>query len=317
MFVAKNRQSQLINVLEGRIEKGQEFFCPSCQSALRLKEGRVKQTHFAHISLQDCHFQWENESTQHLSLKAAIYAWARQHHAVQVEAYIPEIEQVADILLEKKLALEVQCSSLSISRLKERTLDYRQTGLQVLWLLGRNLWLKDHLNALQKQFLNFSQNMGFFLWELDDEKQELRLRYLIHEDWRGKVYCLTKSFPFGQGNLLDILRLPYGKQSLSKFDVQMDNQLCHFIRKQLYYQVPKWMKMQAEAYKVGENLLTKSMDDFYPQVRPPQSEIGFVQLECDVADFQERFLQYYEQVCDKKRQVVYAPAFYLRWCQSN
>jgi competence protein CoiA len=65
-------------------------------------------------------------------------------------------------------------------------------------LLGKDLWLKERLTNLHKQFLSFSMNMGFHLWELDDEKKELRLRYLIHEDLRGKVHCLTKVFPFGE-----------------------------------------------------------------------------------------------------------------------
>lgn len=215
-----------------------------------------------------------------------------------------------DILVEETLALEVQCSSLSISRLQERTKDYRQAGFQVLWLLGKSLWLKDHVTALQKQFLSFSQNVGFFLWELDNEKKELRLRYMIHEDWRGKVYYLTRTFLFGQGNLLTILRVPYGKQSLSSFEVKMDNQLCHFIRKQLDYQVPKWMKIQEQAYEQGENLLTKSVDDFYPQIRPIQSQEGFAQIEQDLSLYYSYFFDFYQTISGRHVQKLYPPAYY-------
>ncbi len=118
---------------------------------------------------------------------------------------LAKIGQVADLLVNNGLALEVQCSSLPISRLQVRTKAYYDTGYQVVWLLGKDLWLKERLTNLHKQFLTFSMNMGFHLWELDDEKKELRLRYLIHEDLRGKVHCLTKVFPFGEGNLLKIL----------------------------------------------------------------------------------------------------------------
>ncbi len=69
-------------------------------------------------------------------------------------------------------------------------------------------------------------------------RKELRLRYLIHEDLRGKVHCLTKVFPFGEGNLLDILRLPFAKQALSHLTFPLDRDLPRYIAQQLYYRSP-------------------------------------------------------------------------------
>ncbi|MCY7111235.1 competence protein CoiA, partial [Streptococcus oralis] len=89
---------------------------------------------------------------EHLNLKAELFRWAVQKEEVEVEAFLPALQQIADLLVDKKLALEVQCSSLRIERLQERTLSYRQHGYQVLWLLGRKLWLKDSLTRLQKDF---------------------------------------------------------------------------------------------------------------------------------------------------------------------
>ena len=96
--------------------------------------------------------------------------------------------------------------------LKERSEGYRSQGYQVLWLLGEKLWLKERLTRLQEGFLYFSQNMGFYVWEVDKEKQLLRLKYLIHQDLRGKLHYQIKEFPYGHGGLLEILRLPYKKQ---------------------------------------------------------------------------------------------------------
>lgn len=96
--------------------------------------------------------------------------------------------------------------------LKERSEGYRSQGYQVLWLLGQKLWLKERLSRLQQGFLYFSQNMGFYVWELDKEKQVLRLKYLIYQDLRGKLHYQIKEFSYGQGSLLEILRLPYKRQ---------------------------------------------------------------------------------------------------------
>ena len=317
MLTAINQAGCLVNLVMDEPQKNDHFYCPGCQGQVRLKQGTILRPHFAHIILKDCHYAYENESAQHLELKSALYRWLKHEVAVEIEAILPELGQIADLLVEEKLALEVQCSSLSIQRLLERTKAYQDQGIEVLWLLGKDLWIKDKLTALQKQFLRFSQNMGFHLWELDLDKQVLRLRYLIHEDWHGQVQCLTKIFPFEKGRLLSILRQPYLPQPLLSFQGRMDQQLGRYIAQQLYYQAPKWMELQRQAYERGENLLTQSPDDFYPQVRLPQSAIGFAQIRDNLESYYQDFSTYYKKQQNKRVQQLYPPAFYRQETQSN
>lgn len=317
MLTAINQDGCLVNLVMDEPRKKDAFSCPGCQGQVRLKQGTILRPHFAHIILKDCHYAYENESAQHLELKSALYRWLKHEVAVEIEAVLPELGQIADLLVEEKLALEVQCSSLSIQRLLERTKAYQDQGIEVLWLLGKDLWIKDKLTALQKQFLRFSQNMGFHLWELDLDKQVLRLRYLIHEDWHGQVQCLTKIFPFEKGRLLSILRQPYLPQPLLSFQGRMDQQLGRYIAQQLYYQAPKWMELQRQAYERGENLLTQSPDDFYPQVRLPQSAIGFAQIRDNLESYYQDFSTYYKKQQNKRVQQLYPPAFYRQETQSN
>ena len=317
MLTAINQAGCLVNLVMDEPQKNDHFYCPGCQGQVRLKQGTILRPHFAHIILKDCHYAYENESAQHLELKSALYRWLKHEVAVEIEAVLPELGQIADLLVEEKLALEVQCSSLSIQRLLERTKAYQDQGIEVLWLLGKDLWIKDKLTALQKQFLRFSQNMGFHLWELDLDKQVLRLRYLIHEDWHGQVQCLTKIFPFEKGRLLSILRQPYLPQPLLSFQGRMDQQLGRYIAQQLYYQAPKWMELQRQAYERGENLLTQSPDDFYPQVRLPQSAIGFAQIRDNLDSYYQDFSTYYKKQQNKRVQQLYPPAFYRQETQSN
>ncbi|HEM2808552.1 TPA: competence protein CoiA [Streptococcus suis] len=309
MLVALDEDRQIFNLLENPAPQGR-YSCPGCGGLVRYKSGKVLRSHFAHVTLRDCTYFSENESAQHLSLKSEIYSWLVEKEQVELEKCLPKIGQVADLLVNNGLALEVQCSSLPISRLQVRTKAYYDTGYQVVWLLGKDLWLKERLTNLHKQFLSFSMNMGFHLWELDNEKKELRLRYLIHEDLRGKVHCLTKVFPFGQGNLLDILRLPFAKQALSSMTCPMDEDLPRYIAQQLYYKSPKWIAMQAEAYGRGENLLIKTALDFYPQIRLPRSAIGFAQIKQDLTPIYQAFDQFYDKAKDKSRQILYPPIMY-------
>ncbi|NQO32634.1 competence protein CoiA [Streptococcus suis] len=309
MLVALDEDRQIFNLLENPAPQGR-YSCPGCGGLVRYKSGKVLRSHFAHVSLRDCSYFSENESAQHLSLKSEIYSWLVEKEQVELEKYLPKIGQVADLLVNNSLALEVQCSSLPISRLQVRTKAYYDTGYQVVWLLGKDLWLKDRLTKLHYQFLYFSMNMGFHLWELDDERKQLRLRYLIHEDLRGKVHCLTKVFPFGQGNLLDILRLPFAKQVVSIMTCQVDRNLPRYIARQLYYKTPKWLTLQAEAYGRGENLLTKTALDWYPHYRLPCSAIGFAQIKQDLTPIYLAFDKFYDKMQDKEKQVLYPPIIY-------
>ncbi|HEM4257004.1 competence protein CoiA [Streptococcus suis] len=309
MLVALDEDRQIFNLLENPAPQGR-YSCPGCGGLVRYKSGKVLRSHFAHVTLRDCTYFSENESAQHLSLKSEIYSWLVEKEQVELEKCLPKIGQVADLLVNNGLALEVQCSSLPISRLQVRTKAYYDTGYQVVWLLGKDLWLKERLTNLHKQFLTFSMNMGFHLWELDDEKKELRLRYLIHEDLRGKVHGLTKVFPFGQGNLLDILRLPFAKQTLSSMTCPMDEDLPRYIAQQLYYKSPKWLALQAEAYGRGENLLIKTALDFYPQIRLPRSAIGFAQIKQDLTPIYQAFDLFYDKAKDKRKQILYPPIMY-------
>ncbi|AUA19390.1 competence protein CoiA [Streptococcus suis] len=309
MLVVLDEDGQVFNVLENPAPQGR-YSCPGCGGLVRYKSGKVLRPHFAHVTLRDCTYFSENESAQHLSLKSSLYKWLQGQEEVELEAYLPAIKQVADLLVNQQLALEVQCSSLSISRLQERTTDYQQAGIAVLWLLGKDLWLGERLTNLHKQFLYFSMNMGFHLWELDDEKNELRLRYLIHEDLRGKVHCLTKAFPFGQGNLLDILRLPFAKQALSHLTCPLDRDLPRYIAQQLYYKSPNWLALQAESYSRGENLLIKTAEEWYPHIRLPSSAIGFAQIKQDLTPIYQAFDLFYDKAKDKRKQILYPPIMY-------
>ncbi|HFI0256983.1 TPA: competence protein CoiA [Streptococcus suis] len=309
MLVALDKDGQIVNLLEYPAPQG-HFTCPGCGGPVRYKSGKILRSHFAHVTLRDCQYFSENESAQHLSLKSNIYRWLVDKEKVELEKCLPRIGQVADLFVNDCLALEVQCSSLAISRLQVRTKVYQKAGYQVIWLLGKDLWLKERLTNLHRQFLSFSMNMGFHLWELDDEKKELRLRYLIHEDLRGKVHCLTKTYPFGEGNLLDILRQPFARQNLSSLICQLDKDLPRFIARQLYYRSPKWLALQAEAYKRGENLLTKTVLDWYPHYRLPSSAIGFAQINQDLTPVYQAFNDFYDGRKDKGKQVLYPPIMY-------
>ena len=311
MFIAMDNNQQRWNCIkEVPPTTAGPFYCLACHSQVRLKNGSVLRAHFAHVELQHCPYHHEAESFEHLELKASLYDWASRESNTEVESYLADFQQIADLLVvDKNLALEVQCSSLSLERLKERSNAYRSHGYQVYWLLGKKLWLKERLTKLQAGFLYFSQNRGFHLWELDLTKKELRLQYLIHEDLRGRLHYQTEIFPFGQRSLLEVLRTPYLSQPMQQMAVELDRTFLTYIQQQLFYRHPKWMKLQEELYLQGHHLLEKDLDYFYPLCRPIVSDY-FIQIEGDLKDYYKRFLTYYKEQGIKPVQTLYSPCFY-------
>ena len=315
MFLARDENGHLVNALENELVK-QAYYCPACGTSVRMRKGKNVRTHFAHESLKKCDFFHENEGPEHLENKEHLFYWARESDEVEMEYPIPELKQIADIFINKQLALEVQCSPISCELLRERSNGYRRLGIQVLWLLGEKLWVKERLTQLQRDFLYFSNNMGFYLWELDHKRQVMRLKYLLHQDLKGKLHYQVKEFSYGNGNLLEILRTPYQQRNLISFSVEQDRNICYYIQKQLYYQNPYWMKQQAQAYLRGENLLNRKKQDWYPQVRPIKNGY-FCQIKQDIHDYYRNFQAYYEKNSQNKQQKLYPPVFYQRYFLKN
>ena len=315
MFLARDENGSLVNALEDELVK-QAYYCPACGTSVRLRKGKNVRAHFAHESLKKCDFFHENEGPEHLENKKSLIYWAKKNANVEMECLIPELKQIADIFINKQLALEIQCSPISCDLLRDRSNGYRSLGIQVLWLLGEKLWLRERLTKLQRDFLYFSNNMGFHIWELDHKKQVLRLKYLLHQDLKGKLHYQLKEFFYGKGNLLEILRTPYHQQNLTTFSVEQDKNICRYIQKQLYYQNPYWMKKQAQAYLRGENLLNLKHPDWYPQVRPIENGL-FCQITVDLQGYYDNFQTYYQLNPKIDTQKLYPPAFYQQYFLKN
>lgn len=305
MFVAQDRRGHYISSLsEGPLPP--DIYYPSCGVRLLIKSGCVMSLHFSHPSNSACPYHTKQESDEHLSSKDYLFHWGSKHHAMTVEDAGLVTDQVADIALEGKVVLEIQCSPLSQTRLKDRTLAYESAGLPVLWLLGHTLWLKDRLTPLQRSFINFSQSCGFYLWELDVRRRCLRLRYLLHEDISGCIQGLVRIFPFDEGDLLEVLRYPYNPQYL-RLKGHLESDPISFIARRLYYRDRKWLRLQEACYLKGENLLAKSPADFYPQLTPVRCA-DWRQTPAILA-YHEKFTNYYHT-----KQIdslfVYPPSYY-------
>lgn len=131
---------------------------------------------------------------KHLLGKQQIYEWAAQRGwQPQLEPYLKKIAQRPDILVQihgQPLALEFQCSPLSVQRLQERNDGYHSQGIRVYWLLGPAY--RRHLRpGLISQFtqINHGQPQLAF-WRLDSQQIEFCHDYYQPAD-RGRMWTST------------------------------------------------------------------------------------------------------------------------------
>ncbi|WP_158094991.1 competence protein CoiA [Gottfriedia luciferensis] len=149
MIIAENRKQQIINLFEIKsteellkLKQNGSFICPVCKKAVRLRFGKIRRAHFAHVELTECEND-RKESAQHLEGKYDLYEFFNKPPLkVYVEKYMREINQRPDLLIElmdQKISIEYQCSNIPIEIIEQRTKSYEELDIKVIWIFGQNL----------------------------------------------------------------------------------------------------------------------------------------------------------------------------------
>ncbi|MED2796978.1 competence protein CoiA family protein [Bacillus thuringiensis] len=169
IFIAKRENGEKIHLLYNcneellrRMRQQERFFCVACGKEVQMKLGKQKSWHFAHKKVDSCLAFYEAESMYHRHGKELLYRWfERQNFHVDIEHYLPQIQQRPDIFIERagrKIAIEYQCANLSIEQLYKRTYSYWRVGIQVIWIIGGN-----QLKKQSAYWMKFSSLMAFSL----------------------------------------------------------------------------------------------------------------------------------------------------------
>lgn len=144
------------------IKAVQPYYCPCCDSEVILKAGAIKIPHFAHKNFTSCDTFSESESAYHLQAKRKLFTWFLSHgYHAELEAYIPDIQRRADILVRrdgKKYAIEFQCSTISEISFIERTEAYQSIGMNPIWILAAK-----HVKRVTEQMFNISAFQWLFV----------------------------------------------------------------------------------------------------------------------------------------------------------
>lgn len=215
MLIAMNEAKKQVTATK-ELCKETTYYCPACKSPVYLKAGSVIRAHFAHFKRSNCAVFSEGETEEHLLGKQQLYDWlVRLGYEVEMEAYLPKLNQRPDILVSingQKIALEFQCSGLAIEKVKERTNGYLINGYKVIWLLGEQFDYKRKLTAFHKACLT-NMNDQLVLFHYSVKKQQLTYRYNFQMLQNKKITCVSKRLKCGKNRAIDLTKKsPLAKQ---------------------------------------------------------------------------------------------------------
>lgn len=128
---------------EFTLKNKDNFICPHCKADVTFINGKVVIRHFRHNKESNCNY--EPETKDHLEMKSFFYE--------KYKSFNPELEyktgnNIADIYVKDfNLAIEVQCSKISLEDFKRRNDSYKADGVNVIWIFNQRL-LSEYLSEL-------------------------------------------------------------------------------------------------------------------------------------------------------------------------
>ena len=253
MLIATNEKNDQI-LADKDLCKLETYFCPSCQSPVHLKAGSFMRAHFAHYQKEACDVFSEGETEEHLLGKQQLYEWlVGLGHEVEMEAYLSQLMQRPDLLMKwqgEEIAIEFQCSGLSIEKVRERTEGYLNNGYKVIWVLGEQFAYKGKLTAFQKVCLtNTKEQLVLFHYSVSKKRLEYRYDFQLKQNQKMvevKGALKTK-------NPLKLNLKKKSCRSNAEVNVEMEHQK---LQRQLQYPKNNRQQFLETLYKNKETLVS-------------------------------------------------------------
>lgn len=239
--------------------KNEVFYCPSCRGRVCLKVGQIKRPHFAHHRNRICQAFSEGETVEHLEGKLQLATYLKiSEKNVQLEAYLPGLQQRPDILFERdnrKIAIEFQCSSISIEKIVERTQGYLNANYEVIWILGNYFNYANGLTAFHKACLNsdFDRESPMLI-HYDANIDRLSVRYNFQLLGNGEMNCEFKQMDLYKRSSLKLIKPKKFKNCQKVFQ---ETQIKHEqLLKEIRYPSPQMQEFLELIYQNKENIVS-------------------------------------------------------------
>lgn len=241
-----------------------DFFCPACKEKVFLKRGVKKAAHFCHYKTSTCQSFSEGETPTHLAGKRFLYDFMKQSgFDVTLEAYLPEINQRPDLLVKKAgqvVAIEFQCSPISIEKINQRTRGFQSAGYKVVWILGPPLHIRSNFLPIHLAMVNDQVVSEANILSLDLNQSQVFIHYGLHSKALGRVDWQTgrlKQFALNQS--LPLRQLPSADLKIKDYNSQLKQ-----LRRQHYHRSKSAQNFFQALYESGDHLYHLPREIFKP-----------------------------------------------------
>ena len=258
MLIALNEKRELC-FANKKLLKTRQYYCPSCKERVYLKIGKIMRPHFAHYQNKNCQAYTEGETEEHLTGKLDLATYFKNlNYKVELEPYLNHLNQRPDLLIEKdqkKIAIEFQCSSISLEQIEKRTKGYLSSGYLVIWILGSFFTYRQKLTNMHKASLYYSLKFdNYLLFTYDVVSQTLVIHHNFQIDSYGKMHCIQESLAVIDPSKIN---LDFQKKLINPRSYRSSISQGHYqLTKNAHYANTKVLDFLSLIYENQENIIS-------------------------------------------------------------
>ncbi len=159
MFIGLDETGKKTDIRIALKNKEATYYCPLCNGKLRIKDGNVNVSHFAHISIEDCDTFSSDMSEWHME-------WQEQFPLENREVVLDyEGEKHRADVCFGRYVVEFQYSKISNEEFDERNSFYTALGYKVVWIFDvRDEWNTDRMECYD-EWHRYNDNGGKWSWK--------------------------------------------------------------------------------------------------------------------------------------------------------
>ncbi|MBO3066203.1 competence protein CoiA [Staphylococcus shinii] len=168
MLYAKDSNDTLM--IARNANKNGDYHCPYCKNKVVLKNGSIKASHFAHLH-KNSNLCNKSETYEHYMFKYELAQKLNElNFYVVIEPYISQCYQYPDLIINNKIAVEIQFSNITIDNIKKRSNALAKIGFDVVWIIGKLKYNKRTniltLNKCERAYIDLKKRQ-LFSWHSD------------------------------------------------------------------------------------------------------------------------------------------------------
>ncbi len=215
------------------------------------------------------------EKEEHYQSKQLLCT-ALKANGINAEVEVPLFDQQlrADVLVENKLAFEVQCAPLSEKEFNHRHSLYEKLSIKDIWIVGQRHYLKNKINRSKEIFLRYSPRWQWYYLEINPFSCVITLKYnILRAALSSEISYEIKHFSLDEKGIANLFTFtPATKQNIKSSSIQ-DQKI--YLQKQITQKSKLGLKIAALLYQLHFSV-ADIPDKLFLELRGPKEKSPIV-----------------------------------------